>query len=160
MGLLESDGELINEGSVWPFDLDPDRPDEGTQVRVPTAYFSYQSDCTIDGFVHEIHEYTWIWRDSIRLTNDTCHLRQGMSGSPLVDVSTDRVVGVANTVYEGGEACTLMNPCEVDENGNRTVRADGRYGQQTHELYGCIDASFDFDPTRPACRLVANAEGN
>ncbi|TDE29616.1 serine protease [Actinomadura sp. 6K520] len=118
------------------------RPHDGTEIRVVSGYWRTIYGCKIDGTVHRLREAGWTWRNSIRYTPG-CQTIGGTSGSPIVDARTRHVVGVNNTGNEDGERCTLNNPCEVDRNGNVTVRPGINYGQQTYQLARCLGKGND-----------------
>ena len=84
----------------------------------------------------------------------------GTSGSPIIEEGTRNVVGVNNTGYEGGEACTLNNPCEMDEENNVQVFTDKNYGQQTKYIYSCLSEDFSIDLNKAGCRLYGGVDYN
>ncbi|MFB7266861.1 serine protease, partial [Streptomyces nojiriensis] len=45
------------------------------------------------------------------------------------------------------------NPCEVDQNGNVTVRQGINYAQQTYVVVPCIAPGNKIDLNRPGCVL-------
>ncbi|GAA0596498.1 S1 family peptidase [Actinomadura livida] len=118
------------------------RPHDGTEIRVVSGYWRTIYGCKIDDTVHRLREADWTWQNSIRYTPE-CQTIGGTSGSPIVDARTRHVVGVNNTGNENGERCTLNNPCEVDRNGNVTVRQGINYGQQTYQLARCLGKGND-----------------
>ncbi|MFI0481193.1 serine protease [Actinomadura sp. 9N215] len=118
------------------------RPHDGTGIRVVSGYWRKIYGCKIDTTVHRLREAGWTWKDSIRYTPE-CETIHGTSGSPVVDVRTRHVVGVNNTGNDDGERCTLNNPCEVDRDGNVTVRRGIHYGQQTYLLARCLGEDND-----------------
>jgi hypothetical protein len=71
----------------------------------------------------------------------------------VVDVATNKVVGVNNTGNESGERCTLNNPCEVDANGTVTVRQGINYAQQTYQIPACFGLDNKLDLSRSGCVL-------
>ncbi|WP_216213746.1 S1 family peptidase [Amycolatopsis aidingensis] len=150
--LRRSYAELERAYGMRPLVLASARTDEGSPISVVSGYWKRIYSCTVDGFVHELREAGWTWRDSIRYTS-RCDTIGGTSGSPIVDRDSGEVVGVNNTGNEDGRRCTLNNPCEVDEQGNVTVRPGTNYGQQTYRFYGCLIAGSRLDLTRPDCHL-------
>jgi hypothetical protein len=52
---------------------------------------------------------TLAWKNSTGL---------GTSGSPIVDVTSGKVVGVNNTSNRAGGACTENNPCAMDRHAD------------------------------------------
>ncbi|MBN6035113.1 serine protease [Amycolatopsis sp. 195334CR] len=128
------------------------RTAEGTPINVVSGYWKKVYSCSVDAFVPELREADWSWRDSIRYTPE-CDTIGGTSGSPIVDAGTGKVIGVNNTGNESGERCTMNNPCEVDEQGNVTVRQGRNYGQQTHQIPGCLTAGSRIDLNQAGCEL-------
>ncbi|WP_279582270.1 S1 family peptidase [Fodinicola feengrottensis] len=101
---------------IAPLELSASHPSAGVHIDVVSGYWRAMYSCNIDGFAYELHESDWVWKDSIRYTSP-CHVIGGTSGSPVVETTTGKVVGVNNTTNEDGEQCTLDNPCEVDAAG-------------------------------------------
>ncbi|GAA0392101.1 serine protease [Streptomyces luteireticuli] len=132
--------------------LSADRPAAGTAIKVVSGYWKKIYSCNVDGFVHELHEGDWVWKDSLRYT-PSCNTIGGTSGSPVVDVNTGKVVAVNNTGNENGERCTENNPCEVDENGNVTVRKGINYAEQTYGIAKCITKGNRVDLSLDGCAL-------
>ncbi|WP_158851969.1 S1 family peptidase [Saccharothrix deserti] len=133
-------------------ELSPDHPVAGAEIRVVSGYWRRIYSCHVDGFVHELREGQWTWRDSIRYTKP-CDPKSGTSGSPVLDVATGKVVAINNTGNEDGERCTTNNPCEVDADGEVTVREGIRYGQQTYQIVPCLTGGGRVDLTAPGCGL-------
>ncbi|MEU4445987.1 serine protease [Actinosynnema sp. NPDC050801] len=133
-------------------ELSPERPAAGIEVRVVSGYWQHIYSCQADGYVHELREGRWSWKDSMRYT-EACRTRGGTSGSPVVDAATGKVVAVNNTGNEDGERCTVNNPCEVDANGEITVRQGIGYAQQTHQIVPCLTGGGRVDLTAPGCGL-------
>ncbi|MBK1785169.1 S1 family peptidase [Prauserella cavernicola] len=144
--------ELERTHGVTALELAEQRPSAGSDITVASGYWKQTYSCSVDGFVHELHEGDYVWDDSIRYTPE-CETIGGTSGSPIVDVATGEVVGVNNTGNENGERCTMNNPCEVAGDGAVTVREGINYGQQTYDLYGCLTAGNEIELGRPACEL-------
>lgn len=132
--------------------LAAEHPVAGTAIKVVSGYWKKIYSCNVDGFVHELHEGDWLWKDSLRYTS-SCNTIGGTSGSPVVDAATGKVVAVNNTGNEDGARCTVNNPCEVDENGNVTVRQGINYAQQTYHITACVAAGNRIDLSLPGCTL-------
>jgi hypothetical protein len=133
-------------------ELSAEHPAAGIDIGVVSGYWRHVYSCRVDGFVHELREGRWTWRDSVRYTED-CRTRGGTSGSPVVDVATGKVVAVNNTGNEDGERCTDNNPCEVDATGEVTVRQGIGYAQQTFQIVPCLTGGGRVDLTAPGCGL-------
>ncbi|MEU7167690.1 serine protease [Streptomyces morookaense] len=132
--------------------LSPDHPVAGTAIKVVSGFWKKIYSCNVDGFVHELHEAGYVWKDSLRYTS-TCDVIGGTSGSPVVDVSTGKVVAINNTGNENGEQCTMNNPCEVDENGNVTVHQGTNYAEETYGIAKCFGTGNKLDLGLPGCTL-------
>ncbi|MEU6643288.1 serine protease [Saccharomonospora sp. NPDC046836] len=144
---------------VTALELAVDRPRAGTSIAVASGYWKWTYRCSIDGFAAELHEGSYVWQDSIRYTPE-CQTIGGTSGSPIIDVTTGKVVGVNNTGNESGQHCTMNNPCEVDESGQVTVRKGIGYGQQTHLLAAYLSGAGDFEgPGGQLARLGGELAG-
>ncbi|GHG79638.1 trypsin-like serine peptidase [Streptomyces griseocarneus] len=137
--------------------LSADHPTAGTAIKVVSGYWKRIYSCNADGFVHELREGDWTWKDSLRYT-PSCNTIGGTSGSPVVDANTGKVVAVNNTGNESGGRCTVNNPCEVDENGQVTVRKGINYAQQTYGIAKCFAAGNKLDLDLPGCELPRPTE--
>lgn len=144
--------EISDEHGIEPLEVDAERGTEGNAIDVVSGYWKEVYSCSLDGFVHELHEDGWVSKDSLRYTSE-CQTIGGTSGSPVIDRESGKVVGVNNTGNESGQECTLNNPCEVDENGEVTVREGIGYGQQVHHLTKCVAAGNKVDLALPECEL-------
>ncbi|MDT0566416.1 serine protease [Streptomyces sp. DSM 3412] len=131
---------------------DTTRPAAGTAISVVSGYWKRIYTCGVDGFAYRLKEGDWTWKDSIRYTS-ACNTIGGTSGSPVVNVATNKVVGVNNTGNESGERCTLNNPCEVDANGTVTVRQGINYAQQTWHVPACFGVDNKLDLSATGCVL-------
>ncbi|MBA0051302.1 serine protease [Streptomyces sp. AJS327] len=144
--------EIEAQHGVQALELDSARPKESSAITVVSGYWKETYSCDIDGFVHELREGGWTMKDSIRYT-EACETKGGTSGSPIVDDVSGKVVGVNNTGNENGGECTMNNPCEVDENGEVTVRPGTNYGQQTYQITSCVGEGNTVDLSLPECAL-------
>ncbi|SHI12327.1 S1 family peptidase [Streptomyces sp. 3214.6] len=127
-------------------------PTVGTAVTVASGSWKMLFDCNVDGFVHQLKEGKWTWKDSVRYTS-ACQTGGGTSGSPVIDQSTGEIVAVHNTGNEDGASCTVDNPCEVDPSGNVTVRKGINYGQQTYQIPACFTTGNQLDLNAAGCTL-------
>ncbi|MFI9152152.1 serine protease [Streptomyces sp. NPDC053367] len=132
--------------------LNDTHPVAGTAISVVSGYWKRIYNCSVDGFVYRLREGGWTWKDSLRYTS-ACNTVGGTSGSPVIDQSTGRVVAVNNTGNEDGQSCTVNNPCEVDANGNVTVRQGINYAQQTYTLAACFGLDNKLDLYASGCVL-------
>ncbi|MBF6049990.1 serine protease [Streptomyces sp. NRRL B-1677] len=132
--------------------LSPDHPVAGTAIKVVSGFWKRIYSCNADGFVHSLREADWTWKDSLRYTS-SCNTIGGTSGSPVVDANTGKVIAINNTGNESGERCTMNNPCEVDENGQVTVRQGINYAQETYGIAKCFATGNKLDLSLPGCEL-------
>jgi V8-like Glu-specific endopeptidase len=150
--------ELSYKAIKDQFDIDaltlsPLRPNDFTETQIISGYWDTGYDCSIDGFVPTLKEDAYTWIDSIRY-NEECDTPHGSSGSPIIERNTRTVIAINNTGNDSGERCTMDNPCEVSHNGTITVRKGTSYGQQTYDIYTCLDNKFNFDFYRRGCALL------
>ncbi|KOV79080.1 serine protease [Nocardia sp. NRRL S-836] len=146
-------GQIQQQYGSRALELSATHPVAQTDIRVVSGYWKRIYSCQIDGFVHQLKEDAWTWRDSIRYTS-ACNTIGGTSGSPIVDNVSGKVVGVNNTGNESGGRCTLNNPCEVDAAGQVTVRRGINYGQQTYSFVSCFGPGTTLDLSLPGCTVA------
>ncbi|MET9696869.1 serine protease [Streptomyces sp. NPDC006529] len=150
--LTKTYAQIQSQYGIGALTLNDAHPVQGTSIKVVSGYWKRIYTCNVDGFAYRLKEGDWTWKDSIRYTS-SCNTIGGTSGSPVIDTATGRVVAVNNTGNEDGQRCTENNPCEVDQNGNVTVRQGINYGQETYIIVPCIGAGSKIDLTRPGCTL-------
>jgi V8-like Glu-specific endopeptidase len=144
--------QLKRTYGISALELSAAHPVAGKHIDVVSGYRKTIYSCSVDGFVNELHEGDWVWKDSIRYT-PACTTIGGTSGSPIIETATGKVVGVNNTGNDDGARCTMNNPCEVVPGGTVTVRRGTNYGQQTYLFYGCLKAGNEIDLAKPGCAL-------
>ncbi|MGW2583534.1 S1 family peptidase [Streptomyces virginiae] len=150
--LTRTYAQIQSQYGISPLTLDGARPTQGSAIKVVSGYWKRIYSCTVDGFAYRLKEGDWTWKDSVRYTS-ACNTIGGTSGSPVVDTVTGKVVAVNNTGNEDGARCTVNNPCEVDQNGNVTVRQGINYAQQTYIVVPCIAPGNKIDLNRAGCTL-------
>ncbi|MFJ3666067.1 serine protease [Streptomyces sp. NPDC090106] len=138
--------------NISPLTLNDTHPVAGTAITVVSGYWKRTYACNIDGFAYRLKEGEWTWKDSVRYTS-ACQTIGGTSGSPVVDNATGNVVAVNNTGNEDGGTCTDNNPCEVDANGNVTVREGINYAQETYQIPACFGLDNKLDLSASDCVL-------
>jgi V8-like Glu-specific endopeptidase len=154
--LKETYAEILKKYQVRPLDFDNNRPLLGVNIQIISGYWERGYQCFIDGFVYQLLEADWTFTDSIRYSNKGCETIGGTSGSPIIEQGTRTQVGINNTGNESGKRCEMNNPCEVDEDGNVTVRKKASYGQQTYHFTTCLTPDFNLDLTIAGCDLPKN----
>ncbi|WP_406440028.1 serine protease [Streptomyces sp. NBC_00631] len=137
---------------ISPLTVSAAHPVAGSAIKVVSGYWKTIYSCNIDGFVYRLKEGDWTWKDSVRYTS-ACNTIGGTSGSPVIDTSTGQVVAVNNTGNEDGEQCTVDNPCEVDENGNVTVRQGINYAEETYIIPACFTTGNVLNLSASGCTL-------
>ncbi|MFJ4498872.1 serine protease [Streptomyces sp. NPDC088864] len=150
--LTSTYAQIKSRYGIDALELSTTHPVQGTAITVVSGYWKRTYSCNVDGFVYRLKEGSWTWKDSVRYTSG-CQTIGGTSGSPVIDNATGKVVAVNNTGNEDGQRCTDNNPCEVDENGQVTVRQGINYAQQTYGIAACVGAGNVFDLNRTGCTL-------
>ncbi|MEU9388049.1 serine protease [Streptomyces sp. NPDC048279] len=143
---------IKNSYGISPLTVSGTHPVAGTAIKVVSGYWKTIYSCSIDGFVYRLKEGDWTWKDSVRYTS-ACNTIGGTSGSPVIDTSTGQVVAVNNTGNEDGERCTVDNPCEVDANGNVTVRQGINYAEETYIIPACFTTGNVLNLSASGCTL-------
>lgn len=145
--------EDLERKGIRALELSDVRPTEETEIEVISGYWERGYSCSIDQFIPQLLEAGWTFTDSLRYSSPGCETIGGTSGSPVIEKDTRTVIAINNTGNESGRECTMNNPCEVDELGNRTVIKGASYGQQTYWFYDCINKDFEIDLNQPNCKL-------
>jgi V8-like Glu-specific endopeptidase len=144
--------QIQQQYGIQALTISASHPVAGTPITVVSGYWVATYSCSIDGFVYQLREDVWTWKDSVRYTS-ACQTIPGTSGSPVINNSTGQIVAVNNTGNEDGETCTLDNPCEVDQNGNVTVHQGTNYAEETYLIPACVTTGNRIDLTLPGCAL-------
>lgn len=147
--------QLRSRHGVAPLTVAAKAPADGSRLVVVSGYWKRTYRCSLNGFVHRLHEAQWTWWRSLRYSDGGCRIIGGTSGSPILQPGGRRVLGVNNTVNEDGDRCALNNPCEEDRAGRVTVHQGRGYGQQTWWLTTCVRRDRTFDVAKRGCRLPA-----
>ncbi|MFJ8014334.1 serine protease [Streptomyces sp. NPDC096339] len=150
--LTKTYAQIQSQYGIGALTLNDTHPVQGSAISVVSGYWKRIYNCDVDGFVYRLKEGDWTWKDSVRYTS-SCNTIGGTSGSPVIDKTTGKVVAVNNTGNEDGASCTVNNPCEVDQNGNVTVRQGINYAQETYIIVPCIGPKNVIDLNRPGCTL-------
>lgn len=151
--LKQTYSEIYTAYGVQPLVLDSKKTTPAKPIEILSGYWKRGYACTVDKFVGKILEDAWTFQDSIKYSQPGCETIPGTSGSPIIDSSTRKVVGVNNTGNDDGELCTMNNPCEVDENGEKKAYQGASYGQQTYWVYSCLTENNEINLLKEGCKL-------
>ncbi len=115
--------------------------------------FLHSTTCKT-GELASVKEDIYHWKRSIR---HRCSIIGGMSGSPMISLKTNRVVGIINTGVNDNAAtqpqCSLNRPCEVSGNGDIQTFPQENYGQLVDRIPSCFDKQGIFSLSQPTCQL-------
>ena len=115
--------------------------------------FLHSTTCKT-GELASVKEDIYHWKRSIR---HRCSIVGGMSGSPMISLKTNRVVGIINTgVNDNAEKqpqCSLNRPCEVSGNGTIQTFPQENYGQLVDRIPSCFDRQGIFNLSQSTCQL-------
>jgi V8-like Glu-specific endopeptidase len=125
-------------------------PSEGVKDELN---FLHITTCKAGEFVN-VREDVYNWKKSIR---HHCSIIGGMSGSPMISLKTNRVVGIINTGVNDNATkqpqCSLNRPCEVSENGSVQTFPQLNYGQLVNRIPTCFDRKGRFNLHQASCQL-------
>ncbi|WP_034590671.1 putative Ig domain-containing protein [Hamadaea tsunoensis] len=127
-------------------------PVDGSSMYIPSSYWKQIWNCSVNGFVSTLREDAWTWHDSIRYSSG-CNTTHGTSGSPIIDLGSNQIVGINNTGNDDGQMCTLNNPCEVDADGTTHAYQGQSYGQETYWFTTCLTSANAIDLNKAGCLL-------
>lgn len=151
--LTQTYRQIQNSYGVAPLEMAQTPPTDHTDIHISSGYWNRTYTCQIETTVPVLREADWTFKNSLRYSAGGCDVVGGTSGSPIISVATGEVIAVNNTGNEDGRSCTLNNPCEVDGNGKITVLEGRGYGQQTYEVYDCLNSQGQFDLSLSSCPL-------
>lgn len=144
--------QIKDQFDVEPLTLSSEHPRANTEMNIISGYWEKGWECSVDTFIPMLKEDLWTWTDSIRY-NNLCDTTHGSSGSPIIERNTRTVIGINNTGNDRGERCTMNNPCEVSADGTITVLKGISYGQQTYQIYSCLNKDFKLNLKKRGCML-------
>ena len=152
--LRETYADILAKFGTNPLTLSSNHPVAGDDMEVISGYWRRGYSCSVEAFVPQLREDAWTMTDSIRYSRPGCETIGGTSGSPITKAGTKIVIGINNTGNEDGQKCTMNNPCEVDALGNITFTKGVSYGQQTYQIYSCLNTARELDLTVQGCLLT------
>lgn len=125
-------------------------PSEGVRDQLN---FLHATTCQA-GELANIKEDVYNWTKSIR---HHCSIVGGMSGSPMISLKTNQVVGIINTGVNDNATnqppCSINRPCEVGKNGLVQTFPQANYGQLVNRIPTCFDRRGIFNLDRDTCQL-------
>ncbi len=125
-------------------------PSRGVKDRLN---FLHATTCKMGATVN-IREDIYNWNRSVR---HHCSIIGGMSGSPMISLKTQRVVGIINTGVNDSAAkqpqCSLNRPCEISRNGRIQTFNQENYGQLVDRIPSCFNSQGIFTLNLPTCKL-------
>lgn len=151
--LKETYQQIASQFNVRPLTMTSQHPQVGMSMEVISGFWKKGYSCQVEAFVHILKEGSWTMNDSIRYSRPGCEVIGGTSGSPIVLANSRTVIGINNTGNEDGKRCTDNNPCEIDEAGNVNFVKGYSYGQQTYQVYSCINGIGQIDLSVEGCTL-------
>ena len=154
--LKETYKDIQIHWGVKPYTLSSQHPTVGTAIEVISGYWNRGYSCQIEAFIPKLKEENWVAEDSIRYSRPGCQVIGGTSGSPIIMAGTKTVIGVNNTGNESGYLCSRNNPCEIDANGKSVAYKGYSYGQQTYQVYSCLNQDNEIDLSVTGCELFKN----
>jgi V8-like Glu-specific endopeptidase len=145
--------EILSKTQIRPLTLSSQHPQAGEQIQVVSGYWERGYSCHIDTFAYKMEEAGYTWNDSIRYSKPGCEVIGGTSGSPVIAAGTRTVIAINNTGNESGGRCSMNNPCEINQNGDVFYQRGLSYGQQTYQIYSCLNSQNELDLTLAGCQL-------
>jgi Trypsin-like peptidase domain len=125
-------------------------PSEGVKHELN---YLHATTCQVGESAH-VKEDIYNWQRSIR---HHCSIVGGMSGSPMISLKTQQVVGIINTGVNDNAAkqpqCSLNRPCEVGKHGFVQTFPQENYGQLVYQIPSCFDRRGIFSLDRSTCQL-------
>lgn len=126
----------------------------GHPISVISGYWDQVQSCKVDKIIPKIKEGPFTWSNAFRLSSE-CRLKDGYSGSIVVDDTNDEVIGLYNTLNENGEYCSLENPCEIwSDESQPVIHRDISYGPSLALIYSCLTKNgSELDLNKKGCKL-------
>jgi hypothetical protein len=153
--------QLVKEGFT-PLTIEDVPPSTGEPIEIigipmtqilPARRFLHRSVCQVGESVN-LREDIYIWEKAIR---HRCSALGGMSGSPVISLKTNRVVGIHNTSVTDRALtrteCAEDRPCEVRSDGKLATFPHENYAQMVSNVPSCFDRKGIFNLNLPLCKL-------
>ena len=124
----------------------------------PDEAFLRLATCRSEGVAPFVIEHTWHWFDA---PFNRCHdITTGSSGSPVLSVLDQQVIGLINTTTSGAPLlteCALDHPCEPVRGGARS-RPETNYVTALAGINACFDVRRRFNVNQTGCPLDPGTE--
>lgn len=153
IGLIEIEityKELKKMG-IKIFELSKEDSHPGEELFSVSGYWKSSLNCTFTHTAEKVLEGNWFFLNAMAM-DSSCVSKSGWSGSPFISKINGKIVGVLNTANEGGEKCTLNNPCEKNSDGSITAVKGRVYGVPTSDFWSCL-SNGNIDLAKPGCKL-------
>jgi V8-like Glu-specific endopeptidase len=119
----------------------------------PSQRFLHRTVCEVGQSVN-LREDVYEWQKSIRTR---CSSVGGMSGSPVVSLTRNRVIAIANTGVDdealSQPECSLNRPCEVSNDQQVATFPLENYAQRVNSIPSCFNPRGIFNLNLPSCEL-------
>lgn len=164
IAILELDSSfknLVKEG-LTPLTIDDVPPSSRESIEIigvpmsqilPERRFLHRVACQVGESVN-LREDVYEWENAIR---HRCSALGGMSGSPVISLKTNLVVGIHNTsVTEQAlrePECSENRPCEIGSDGKVATFPQENYAQRVSNIPSCFDRKGIFNLNLPLCKL-------
>ncbi len=152
----ETYAEIASKFGIEALTFRREAPEAGEAIQVLSGYWKRGYSCEVERIVDVLKEGGWSFASSLRYSRPGCETIGGTSGSPVLAAGSKVVVAVNNSGNDGGKACAVNNPCEVQSDGSVIAQKGFAYGQQTAWLYDCREADGRFNWNKVACQARAN----
>lgn len=144
---------LIKNG-IQPISFGP-RLENGTDlmlVGAPAGQYLRLAACQLESSTIDVIEGDWVWRNTLK--NRCKGVAGGSSGSPLLDRSSNTIIGVLNTTTDSSpnKKCALNQPCEMND-GQANWEINVSYGISTKNLDRCFVDGYFNNTTTTTCPL-------
>jgi hypothetical protein len=153
--------QLMKEGFT-PLTIEDVPPSPGEPIEIigiPMSQilqgrrFLHRSVCQVGESVN-LREDIYTWEKAIR---HRCSALGGMSGSPVISLKTNSVVGIHNTSIREQALrlpeCSEDRPCEVGKDGKIATFPQENYAQKVSNVPSCFDSKGIFNLNLPLCKL-------
>lgn len=120
-----------------PLILSKNLPKAGQEVQLTSGYWGESQRCSIETVVPRVTYRKYEWKNSVRYSK--CVTRGGWSGTPIVNVSTGRIVAIHNSSSGNvSDTCMARLPCEQWPGRPNVFSKGSRYGQQVNHLHSLV----------------------